>query len=271
MSAKTQQKLIHVVADYGPGDLAFPEMMSALWARLPGDWHIQNSSIRSFDTISTGFVVMQLGLQREPLRPGDTIIFANCAPRRDRREARHDNEGEGLLYGVLSSGVPVIAVNSGYSLSFVREDLNELWSVKVDRGGSQFRSRDIFPPIVGKVARQELDFMIEKLNPLKIIPEPPEAVIAYRDSFGNLKTSFRQGDKLVKNLTSGQHVKITINGKTASATVATGTFNVSEGDFAFAPGSSGHHKRFWEIFQRGGSAAEYFNNAKSGAEIVVAV
>ena len=116
-------KLVHVVADYAPGDLAFAEIVSALAHHLPNDfkWHL--TSIHSFDTVSTGFVVGQLGMQSPGLRPTETIIYANCAPRKDRKEARQNNEGEGFVYGVLRNGAKVLAVNSGYSLSFVRRDL----------------------------------------------------------------------------------------------------------------------------------------------------
>ena len=112
--------LIHIVADYSPGDLAFGEMVSALLKQLPDNYDVWGTSVASFDTIALGFEVAQLGLQNEALRPTNTLIYANCAPRRDLTEARKSNEGEGILYGVLANGVPILVVNSGYSLSFVR-------------------------------------------------------------------------------------------------------------------------------------------------------
>ena len=236
------QKLIHLVMDYAPGDLACSEVVSALAAQIPADYHWNITSVASFDTVSTGFTVAQLGLQSEQLRPKETLIYANCAPRKDRREARHNNEGEGFLYGVLSNGVVIMAVNSGYSLSFVREELKELWTLKVDAGGSQFRSRDNFPKLVGQASRGERTFLVDRLDPLKVIAPPPTSAIAYVDSFGNLKTTIREGDSLLATLTPGQRVSITINDVEMSATVAAGSFNVQEGDIAFAPGSSGHGK-----------------------------
>ena len=50
----------------------------------------------------------QLGLQDESLRPTNTVIYANCAPRVDRQEARKSNEGEGILYGLLENGVTLV-------------------------------------------------------------------------------------------------------------------------------------------------------------------
>lgn len=262
-------RIVHIVADYSPGDLAFGEIVSALARHLPKDFGWHCTSAGSFDTVATGFVVAQLALHEEKLRAPTTLIYANCAPRRDRSEARQDNEGEGLLYGVLKNGVPLVIVNSGYSLSFVRDDLKELWSVNLDKGGSQFRSRDIFPPIVGKAAHGTLDFLREQLNPQKVVPPPPLSVIGYIDSFGNIKTTVRAGDPAVASLAPGQRLIVRINGIERMVTVATGSFNVSEGDIAFAPGSSGHDRRYWEIFQRGGSAHITFGNPRVGADIAI--
>jgi len=260
-------KLVHVVADYGAGDLAFSEMISALARHLPSGWDWHATSVDSFDTIAAGFIVAQLGLQDESLRAPQTIIYANSAPRRDRSKPRKNNEGEGLVYGILKTGVPIVVVNSGYSLSFVREAFEGLWTANVEKGGSQFRSRDIFPPVVGKVAKGEFDFKGKKLDPLKVIPPPPHGVVGYIDSFGNLKTTFRDGDAEIANLQSGQKIKVEINGVVRVATIASGSFNVDEGDIAFAPGSSGHDSRFWEVFQRGGNAWATYAKPRIGSQI----
>ena len=126
-------------------DLAWAEVMAALAAKLHDDAHMHITSIHPFDTISTGFVVAQLALTPAELRPQNLLVFANTAPRKDKKEARANNEGEGLLFATLKNGVQVLAVNSGYSLTFIRDDIQELWSTNVEEVGSQFRSRDYFP------------------------------------------------------------------------------------------------------------------------------
>lgn len=264
-------RLLHIIADYAPGDLAFSEMVSALARHLPSDFRWHYTTVGSFDTIATGFVTAQLGLQYPALRPEGTILYVNCAPRKDLTAARLHNEGEKLVFALLKSGVELIAVNSGFSLSFVRDSIKELWSIDVQRGGSQFRSRDIFPPVVGLVARQDYSFKKEKLAPKKAISEPPSGVIGYVDSFGNLKTTFRDSDSKIKKLTAGQRVVLVLNGYERTATVASGSFNVNEGDIAFAPGSSGHDNRFWEIFQRGGSASLMFGQPRVGSPVAIKV
>ena len=263
----TRMNLVHLVCDYGPGDGAWSEMKSAIACNLTADWTLQDTSIHSFDTIGTGFWVAQLGLADRRIRPERTIIFANCAPRRDRKAPRKNNAGEGLLYGELKNGVHVIAVNSGYSLSFVKRHLKSLYKVNVRRDSSQFRSRDIFPPVVGLVAAEDFSFCAGRVDP-RGIPDFPRGVVGYVDSFGNIKTTFQDGDRDLKGLKEGQIVRLCFGNRPKFiARVATGSFNISEGEIAFAPGSSGHQKRFWEIFLRGGNAWEHFGRPEPGALI----
>jgi len=263
--------LIHLICDYAPGDMAWAEVLSAVCAVIPKEWRTHATSVGSFETISTGFVLAQLALAEEPLRPSELIVFANCAPRKDLRDARHNNEGEGLLFARLQNGVGVLAVNSGYSMSFVRGEITELWSVQVDTGGSQFRSRDNFPRVIGQLAHQDHSFFWHKLDPSEVVPAPPAESVGYIDSFGNLKTTFRDGDPFLASLKPGQRLRVTIGGIIRTATVAAGSFNVMEGDLAFAPGSSGHTRRFWEFFQRGGSASSEFGKPAVGTKISLSI
>jgi len=261
--------ILHIIADYTPGDLAVAEIISAIAHDLPEQWQWHFTSTQSFDTLGTGFCVGQIALHEEPLRAQKTMIYANCAPRLDQGvEKRKDNEGEGLFLGVLKNGIRIVAVNSRYSLSFIRDELAELWRVEVPRSGSQFRSRDSFPPIVGQVARGDLSFPRTRLsNPMEVIPEAPKGVIAYRDSFGNMKTTYRSGDKELAELKEGQEIYLEIGNKQHPAIVATGSFHVRQGYIAFAPGSSGHRNRFWEIFKRGDSAWKAFGQPNTGVPV----
>lgn len=124
---------IHLIMDYEPGDLAVAEVTDALCDVIPDHWHLQFTKAHSFKTTETGFIVGQIGLK--PRKPKDSkrILYVNCAPRKDRRDSRSNNEGEGLVYGVLKNGVEVVAVNSGYSLSVIRNHLQSLYDVKIGR------------------------------------------------------------------------------------------------------------------------------------------
>lgn len=260
---------IHLICDYAPGDLAWAEVFSAMASKLPADTGMHFTSVGSFDTIATGFVVGQLSLSDKDLRPENLVVFANCAPRKDRKEARDNNAGEGLIYGILKNGVRVLAVNSGFSMSFIREHLAELWTVDCEEEGSQFRSRDFFPRALSRLVAEDKSFKTKLINPMDVIRSYPEEVIGYIDSFGNLKTTIRASDVCVNGLNPGDRIKVRIGTVLRTATVATGSFNVMEGDLAFAPGSSGHDRRFWEFFQRGGSAAAEFGHPHVGSNIVI--
>lgn len=261
---------LHLICDYDSGDLAWSEITAALRKNLPAGIWWEKTTIQAFDTIATGFCVAQLGLAGPDMRPDGTFIFANTAPRKDRRTARRNNAGEGFVWGKLDSGIEILAVNSGHSLSFVRDHLVELRATRAPDRGSQFRSRDFFPQVVGQLARDDYSFLRAKLDPKKFVPEIPENVVAYVDRpFGNLKTTIRSDDALTSKLASGARVQVTINGTVRTATVASGSFNVKEGDLALAPGSSGHDRRFWELFKRGGSAHDEFNRPSPGMLVKV--
>src|ERR1700722_4713602 len=214
---------LHVICDYAPGDLAWAEVYSAFVAKLPSTVRMHISSVNSFDTISTGFMVGQLALAEEALRPKDLLIFANCAPRKDMKHARTNNEGEGLLFATLKNGVQVLAVNSGYSLSFVKNSLHELWSTNVEEQGSQFRSRDYFPRLVVSACAGDLGFIVHKLSAEEIIPTVPIGVVGYIDSFGNMKTTFRSSHPQIEQLSAGGRLRVRIGGVIRAATVATGS------------------------------------------------
>jgi hypothetical protein len=263
--------MVQLVMDYQTGDLAPSEVQQQLARFLPNDWMMNFTQAHSFKTTETGFIVGQLALA--PRTPDDPrlVLYVNCAPRKDQLESRKNNEGEGLVYGKLKNGVEIVAVNSKYSLSMVRDHFESLHTVNVDRGGSQFRSRDNFPPIVAAVAqgRDLTPWLGAELNPKETIPEFQEGYIGYIDSFGNIKTTFRSSSEMLKSLQPGQKVAIEINGTEIVAHVSTGSFEVPEGNFAFSPGSSGWDDKFWEIFQRGGNAAQSFQIPQVGSRVEI--
>ena len=85
----------------------------------------------------------------------------------------------------------------------------------------------------------DYSFIQQRIEPA-VIPDAPKEVVAYVDSFGNMKTTFRSDDEFTSGLTAGSRVKVQIGSVVRTATIASGSFSVMEGDLAFAPGSSGH-------------------------------
>ncbi len=251
--------LINLIADYGIGDPAFAEVTQRLLMALPSA-QISLISVPPFSTLATGFWIAQLGLN-----PGasDRLIYHNCAPRQDDSQPRLDNEGEGLTYALLPNNVKVVGVNAGYTLSFIK-DHAQVHTVKVSRGGSQFRSRDVFPVAAAAIAMADFSFLGEVLQPSQI-PDAPSDRVAWTDGYGNIKTTIPAH---TVNLNPEAKVIIRVGDVVSDAVYSDGSFKVPEGTLAFAPGSSGwqtangEEVRWMELFLRGGSAWERFGRPR---------
>lgn len=251
---------ISLIADYGTGDPAFMEVTQKLQMGIP-QAQIHWLSVPPFSTLATGFWVAQLGLNSGS---GDRLVYHNCAPRQDDPEARRDNEGEGLTYALLSNGVKVVGVNAGYTLSFIKNHAKVLRTVNVSRGGSQFRSRDVFPPAAAAIAQDDLSVLGEPLDPAKI-PDTPGDRVAWVDGYGNIKTTIADHALALNPETK---LTVRVGDVVSDAIYSDGSFKVPEGTLAFAPGSSGWLDatgtpvRWMELFLRGGNAWERFGKPK---------
>lgn len=252
---------INLIADYGIGDPAFAEVTQRLLMALPSA-QIQSLSVPPFSTLATGFWIAQLGLNPGPK---ERLVYHNCAPRQDDKEARRDNEGEGLTYALLPNGVKVVGVFAGYTLSFIKGHAKVLHTVKVSRGGSQFRSRDVFPSAAAAIAQEDYSLLGDALNPDQI-PDPPQDRVAWVDGYGNIKTTIPAHTIDLKPETK---VVIRVGDVVSDAIYSDGSFKVPEGTLAFSPGSSGWMSadgvqpiRWMELFLRGGSAWERFGRPR---------
>ncbi len=257
--------LIHVVADYGHGDLAFAEVRQRLALHLPGA-AVFPTPVPAFDTLAAGFCVGQLALTEGP---ADRVVFHNVAPRSDEDDPRPANEGEQLVIARVGGGVPVIGPNSGWAFSFVAPEATSLHEVPIPGTGSQFRSRDFFPELIAQLLSGQPEALGPQLAPERVPPVPERSVV-YVDGYGNLKTTWAE-----LPAPSGSTVVVTIGSETVEAVVSDGAFEVAEDQLSFAPGSSGWtlggggQRRFYELFLRGGSAAERFGRPATGSEVRV--
>jgi hypothetical protein len=260
--------LVHIIADYGQGDLAFAEVVQRIKLFLP-DAEPMLTPVPAFSTLAAGFCVAQLGLNEAPT---GTVIYHNVAPRRDDEEARAGNAGERLAFARLPTGVRVIGVNAGHAFSFVREAAEELRWASVPAEGSQFRSRDLFPQAAGAIALGQPDALGEEIE-RALVPEVPSNRIAYIDGYGNLKTTIRAGG--AEESRAGRRARVRIGEYEREAIESDGSFAVEHGQMAFAPGSSGwknregQETRWMEIFLRGGNASAAFNHPLIGARIEI--
>ena len=256
--------LLHVVADFGTGDLAFAEVAQRFALHLP-EAQVWPTAVPAFATVTAGFLVAQLALGEGP---DDRAVFLNVAPRRDDEGARRDNDGERLVHARLASGVQVVGVLAGLAFSFLAEAGAELRWVEAPSAGSQFRSRDLFPAATARALAGE---GLGDPVPADRIPAVPGGRLAYVDGFGNLKTTVDAAEAPPPGAT----VSVTIGGVRRDAVRAGGGFAVPHGGLAFAPGSSGwrlpdgRERRWMELFLRGGSAHEAFGRPSVEAEVTV--
>jgi S-adenosylmethionine hydrolase len=257
--------LVHVVADYGHGDLAFAEVIQRIKYHLP-DAETVPTPVPPFATLAAGFCIAQLALNQAP--PG-TLVYHNVAPREDELRARQANSGERLAFARLRTGVRVIGVNAGHAFSFLRDLAEELRWAAAPAEGSQFRSRDLFPQAAAAIATGLPDALAELLS-YDDIPDVPPQSIAYIDGYGNMKTTIQAGHLEEK---TGARVRMDVDGRGGEATIAGASFAVEPGEMALAPGSSGWPDggggeiRWMELFLRGGSAWEALGRPPIGARV----
>ena len=250
---------IHLIADYGIGDPAFSEVVHRLKYENSSP-EVHPTTVPPLSTIATGFWIEQLGL-RNPVFD-DLLIYSNTAPRTDDLGPRDANEGGELCYVQLKSGPVVVAVDAGYNLSFVKEQIATLRRIDVAISGSQFRSRDYFPEKVAEIASGDLSSVAEEKH-LDGIPDSPQRTVCHVDGYGNIKTSVRASEfDLDQN-----RVEIGLGGQSHTVSVASGVFAVEQGNLVFAPGSTGGDDSYLEISQRGGSAANRFGDPSPGDQI----
>ncbi len=259
------RRLLQVICDYQGSSQEFGEILQRLYAQNQDlDLAIIPTSVPSFDTLATGFLLSQYALGEHP---EGMVLYVNTAPRKEKKQAMENNAGEKLVYARLLNGVEIVAVNSGYSLSLVKDQIKELRLLAVEDRGSQFRSRDFFPPVVSDIlhGRYESRWQ-EEVDPAQLRSVPLNAVL-WVDGFGNIKTTTRRSQH---DFSPGRKVLATINGVQRAALVTGGSFSVAEGELAFSAGSSGYDDPFMELFLRGGSAHELFKRPLAGSTITFA-
>lgn len=252
---------IHLIADYGTGDPSFSEVIQRLKHEDP-TIDVNKTAVAPFSTVATGFWIEQLGVHN----PGfdELTIYSNTAPRADETGPRDSNAGEQLCYLELDSGTPVMAINGGYNLSFVKDNIVDFRTIDAPEQGSQFRSRDYFPTRVAEIANGNFDSIGDELS-VEEIPGEPESTICHVDGYGNIKTSIRDSEFDPE----GEQLTVEIDTHLMDAVHRDAVFEAEEGSLVIAPGSSGGEDPYLEIVHRGGSAAELFDQPSPGDTIDV--
>lgn len=252
---------VHLIADYGRGDPAFSEVVHRLKHEDP-TVTVQTTGVEPLSTVATGFWIEQFGLHHPPVE--GILIYANTAPRTEAATPEGADPGGSLRYVRLDSGVPLVAVDAGYNLAFVRDHIEVFRHIDVDQTESQFRSRDFFPRHVVRIANGDMEAVGAEL-PVASIPEPPADRVCHVDGYGNVKTSVRVSEFRA----DGTEVSVTVGETETTATVADAVTAVPEGAVGLVPGSAGGADPYLELFLRGGSAAAVFDDPRPGDEITI--
>ena len=84
--------LVHIIADYGFGDLAFAEVVQRIRLYLPDAEPIL-TPVPAFATLAAGFCISLLGLNEVPT---GSIFYHNVAPREDDEQALAGNTSKRL-------------------------------------------------------------------------------------------------------------------------------------------------------------------------------
>lgn len=250
---------IHLIADYGTGDPAFSEVIHRLKYEDPAV-EVQPTTVPPLSTVATGFWIEQLGVHNPAF--DEVFVYSNTAPRSNDTSPRDANEGGELCYAELDSGIEVVAVDAGYNFSFVKDHLETFRKIDVPTKGSQFRSRDYFPEKVIEIAQEDYT-SVRGAKPDSLIPDRPEQTVCHVDGYGNIKTSIRTSEFDLDR----DQIDIEIGSAVVTVAVEETVFSVEEGDLVLAPGSTGGTDSYLELFCRGGSASEQFENPGPGDQI----
>jgi hypothetical protein len=240
-------RLIQVVADYGPDDLAHAELLQRLELAVP-DCVVHLTPVASDDTLAAGYCVARLAFGEGP---PDRIVAHDVG--------QSDAACEPLWAGCTRGGVWIVGPGSGYSWSFAADALTIVCHVDVTAGSPWLRPREGLPVAVGHVHRRHPHALCHAL-PRASVRRLPERVVAYVDATGDITTTIAELPGAV-----GSSVHVRIGAVSAQATLVRLGQPVPRGELVLAGGRT--ERPFVALSLGGGSAAERFGRPRPGAAI----
>lgn len=231
-------RLVQLVADHGPCDLAYAELAQRLALAVP-DAVVHLTRVAPGDTLATGFCVAELALAEGP---SDRIVA-------------HDAGGGRMCGGRTRDGAWIVGADAGWSWSFVIDELSGLCRLDAST----------LPLAIVHVAKGHPHAVGDPV-PRESVPPVPQRVVAYIDSAGNVKTTIAQPPA-----PAGTRINVRIGGASAQVLVA-GAEAIRHGELALSAGSGwpsrrGGRRCFFELVVSGGSASDRFADPAPGAEV----
>lgn len=229
-------RLVQLVADYGPGDLAYAETVQRLAFVAP---HVQVCPTRvpPGDSLAAGLCVAQLALS---VGPGDRVVVGDVAgPVGDER----------LWIGRTRDGALVVGADRGWAWSFVAPGLSQLCALDV--------RADAELAVAVRHALGSHPHAVWAVIDRRHVPSPPDCVIVWTDRAGNLQTTLA--------VAPGERLVVRIGNCREQAHLSDGRREPAAGELVLEPGTRGLHR----LTLGGGSAADRFNGPAAGTPVTV--
>jgi hypothetical protein len=229
-------RLIQLVADYGPGDLAFAETVQWLALAAP-ESRVCATRVPAGDTLAAGLCVAELALGGGP--DGRAVVHDVDGTSRDRRQ----------WIGRTSAGTLVVGADHGWAWSFVTPHLIELCALDVPA--------DAHVALAARHALSSHPHAASAVIPRHLVPAPPTRVVVWADRAGNLQTTIAA--------TPDELVMVRIGQCREPARLADRRGAVADGELVLEPGARGLKR----LRLGGGSAAERFGDPPPGTPVEV--
>jgi hypothetical protein len=244
-------RLVHLVADYGPGDLAFAQLAQRLELLVP-EVTVTVTRVGPSDTLAAGFCAARLA--RGPGASRQLVV-------QDVTSAR--GAAERLCVARTAEGAVVAAANAGWCWSFLADGLRGLWQLDV------CHRHGLAPgQAVAAAVTRMLSHHGHALGPpvsRDTVPALPRRVVAYVDGDGNVDTTI---DRLPGP--PGARVVVRIGGVSAPARVADSSATAEPGELTLRPGAiRGPAEAFLQLAVAGGSASRLFGDPPTGTPIAL--
>lgn len=236
----TNMKRLIVIGDYCNDTLVCQELKSAVTGFVKDSSALQMSFVHSYpSTIHTAYLLNQIVQTEERYGiPRELVIFVNTDPRLESIEGVKKAEGAKGIILKLANGATIIGPNAGYCFSLVKPKIETIYTYDNLEKGSQFRSRDLYPPVIAYL----MDYLEEEMDlseaDKSLVPEFRGFFVGHVDNYGNIKTTIKHSDFKGK-YEYGDQVQVEIRGKKEEALYVDNLFGGGVGNLVIYPGSSG--------------------------------